>query len=119
MIDQDGRLIHIDFGFIFDISPAKDMKFESAGFKLTLEMVEIMGGTPQSPLYKWFVDLVVRGFLCIREHQQEILALVEPMLISSLKCFKPNSLTNLKGRFFSDRSSRQAADAMIAIINDA
>jgi hypothetical protein len=39
MIDQFGHVIHIDFGFIFDISPAKNMKFESAGFKLTLEMV--------------------------------------------------------------------------------
>jgi hypothetical protein len=119
MIDQDGRLIHIDFGFIFDISPAKDMKFESAAFKLTLEMVEIMGGSPSSPLYKWFVDLVIRGFLCIREHQQEILSLVEPMLISSLKCFKPNSLHNLKQRFFPQASQRQAADMMVEIINDA
>ena len=39
MIDADGHVVHIDFGFIFDISPAKDLKFEKAGFKLTLEVL--------------------------------------------------------------------------------
>lgn len=36
LIDNLGHIIHIDFGFIFDISPAGNMKFESANFKLTM-----------------------------------------------------------------------------------
>ena len=35
LIDKDGHLVHIDFGFIFEISPAHNMKFENANFKLT------------------------------------------------------------------------------------
>jgi len=35
LIDAYGHIVHIDFGFIFDISPAHNMKFESANFKLT------------------------------------------------------------------------------------
>lgn len=81
-------MIHIDFGFVFEISPARDMKFESAGFKLTLEMVEIMGGSMEHPLYQWFQSLVVRGFLAVREHINDFVALVEPMLGSGIKCFK-------------------------------
>lgn len=53
MIDDAGHLVHIDFGFLFDISPAHDMKFESAAFKFTLEMLELMGGTQDNELYYW------------------------------------------------------------------
>ena len=45
LIDESGHLIHIDFGFIFDWSPGKDMKFESAAFKLTQEFIDILGGS--------------------------------------------------------------------------
>lgn len=36
LIDESGHIVHIDFGFIFDISPANNMKFENAEFKLTM-----------------------------------------------------------------------------------
>lgn len=34
LISENGHIIHIDFGFIFDISPGKNMKFEKPEFKL-------------------------------------------------------------------------------------
>jgi phosphatidylinositol 4-kinase A len=43
MIDDAGHIIHIDFGFCFDIAPG-GVRFERAPFKLTSEMVAVMGG---------------------------------------------------------------------------
>lgn len=36
MITQEGRILHIDFGFLFDFSPGRDLRLETAPFKLTL-----------------------------------------------------------------------------------
>ena len=44
MIDDAGHIIHIDFGFCFDIAPG-GVRFERAPFKLTSEMVAVMSGT--------------------------------------------------------------------------
>lgn len=44
LMDDWGHIIHIDFGFIFDWSPGKDMGFESADFKFTKEFIDILGG---------------------------------------------------------------------------
>lgn len=43
MLDYVGHIIHIDFGFIFTLSPG-NVSFESAPFKLTKEYVELMEG---------------------------------------------------------------------------
>ncbi|KAI9887006.1 MAG: phosphatidylinositol-4- kinase [Watsoniomyces obsoletus] len=42
MIDEDGHILHIDFGFCFDIAPG-GIRFERAPFKLTSEMIAVMG----------------------------------------------------------------------------
>merc|ERR1719373_42523 len=98
MIDNEGHLIHIDFGFIFDISPGGNLKFEKADFKMTTEMVQLLGGA-SSPLYFWFKELVIRGFLAVRERKDEFNNLAALMSHSSLPCFLPGTLNNLGNRF--------------------
>lgn len=44
MIDIEGHIMHIDFGFYLSNAPGKGVKFESAPFKLTEEQVEVLGG---------------------------------------------------------------------------
>lgn len=34
MVDEFGHVIHIDFGFVIDISPGNNWRFEKAEFKL-------------------------------------------------------------------------------------
>lgn len=98
LIDSDGHVVHIDFGYIFDIAPG-GVKFELSPFKLTKEMVEIMGGR-DSQDYKLFMDLCIRGFLVCRPYADQIVQMVEMMLDSGLPCFKKSvTIAALRSRF--------------------
>lgn len=44
LLDNEGHLVHIDFGFLLSNAPGRGIKFESAPFKLTNEFVEVLGG---------------------------------------------------------------------------
>lgn len=65
MLDDDGHIVHIDFGFILDIAPGGGY-FEVSPFKLTTEMVQVMGGSQAVQQYKWFCELVIKAFLASR-----------------------------------------------------
>ena len=41
LVDAEGHIIHIDFGYILSNSPGKNLGFESSPFKLTDEFVEV------------------------------------------------------------------------------
>ena len=41
LLDAEGHIIHIDFGFILSCSPGSNFGFESSPFKLTHEFVEV------------------------------------------------------------------------------
>ncbi len=59
--------MHIDFGFILEISPGGNMGFESAAFKLSHEMTQLLdpGGARNSAHFRLFEELVVRGYLAV------------------------------------------------------
>lgn len=67
MINDEGYVVHIDFGFILDIAPG-GINFESSPFKLTTEMIEVMGGRMEMQPYVWFCELCVKAFLAARYH---------------------------------------------------
>ena len=118
LIDKKGHLIHIDFGFIFDISPGGNMKFEKAEFKLTKEMIQIMGGN-NSEAYKTFVDLTVKAFLACRDNMNKLLDPVVLMFSSGLDCFRDNSINNFIDRFKLELNEEEAVKYMKDIIETA
>lgn len=77
MLDSEGHLIHIDFGFILSLSP-RNLGFETSPFKLTLELVEVMGGLG-SDMFEYFKILILQGLVAARKHHDKILSLVEIM----------------------------------------
>ncbi|RNF21588.1 putative phosphatidylinositol 4-kinase alpha [Trypanosoma cruzi] len=136
MIDAHGHLVHIDFGFLFDFSPGGDINFESSPFKLTAEMVQLMGcpvghgnGTVQShslskalvdpEAYNLFRDLTVRCYLAVRQYARQICVLVELMLGSGLPCFKPRkTIRDLAWRLSMQMSEVEAAEFMLRLISE-
>jgi len=115
MIDEAGHILHIDFGFCFDIAPG-GIKFERAPFKLTTEMVSVMGGNVESQSFHWFEELCIKAFLVSRQHVEKLVHTVVLMLDSGLPCFKPETIQHFRDRFVLDKSEREAADFMKDLI---
>ncbi|PKS11831.1 hypothetical protein jhhlp_001125 [Lomentospora prolificans] len=109
MIDDAGHIIHIDFGFCFDIAPG-GIRFERAPFKLTSEMVAVMGGNTEHQSFKWFEELCVKAFLASRQYCEKLSQIVLLMMDSGLPCFKPESVKHFEERFVLEKSEREAAD---------
>ncbi|CAO0794100.1 unnamed protein product [Mucor circinelloides] len=117
MLDDDGHIIHIDFGFIFDIAPG-GIGFESSPFKLTAEMIQVMGGGSEEQAFKQFSELVIKAYLASRPYAELIMQLVSLMLQSGLPCFKGETIKRMRTRFQLDKTDRAAADFMLMRIKD-
>ena len=122
MVDNTGKIIHIDFGYIFGISPGGNMGFESAAFKLSYEMTELLdpGNTRKSVHFIRFQELCVKGYLAARTVADSIVATVEMMLPSKLPCFsRGDPILSLRERFHLEMSDQEAAKFMESLIHDA
>ncbi|CCW59653.1 unnamed protein product [Phytomonas sp. EM1] len=135
LIDAEGHVVHIDFGFLFDSSPGGDINFESSPFKLTTEMVQLIGkdvgfksNLRSSSLAKALIDperyilfkeQVIRCYLAVRQYSAEICTLVELMLHSGLPCFKPpKTISDLKRRLAVNKGEIEAAHFMRCQIHE-
>ena len=106
--------MHIDFGFILTISPGGNLGFETASFKMSHEMTQLLDprGDRRSPSYLRFCHLAAQGYLVARQHRASILALFAAMSASGLPCFgHGRPLEGLAARLQPDLSDRQAAQA--------
>ncbi|KAJ6490589.1 hypothetical protein C8R47DRAFT_1122870 [Mycena vitilis] len=118
MIDGEGHIVHIDFGFLFDIGPG-GVKFEPHSFKLNHEMVLLMGGR-YSQGYQLFQHLTVKAFLAIRPHAEQLISTVQLMLDTGLPSFKGEpTIKRLRDRYALGLNERQAAEWMMSVIRNA
>lgn len=122
LFDNVGRLVHIDFGFILETSPGGNMRFESAHFKLSHEMTQLLdpSGAMKSDTWNQFLRLCVKGYLAARRHMEGIITTVSLMLDSGLPCFsRGDPIGNLRKRFHPEMSEREAANFMTHVCKDA
>ncbi|KAK5118344.1 hypothetical protein LTR62_002857 [Meristemomyces frigidus] len=127
LIDSDGHVIHIDFGFMLSNSPG-NMGFEAAPFKLTAEYLELLGLLPTTatttttadanPAFTLFKDLMKEAFQALRREAERITTLVELMgRESRMACFgTPGTaawvqvVAALRARFVLERSEAGARE---------
>jgi phosphatidylinositol 4-kinase len=104
-----------DFGFCFDIAPG-GIKFERAPFKLTSEMVAVMGHSTASQPYHWFEELTIKAFLASRQYTEKLVHIVQLMMDSGLPCFIPQTIQHFRERFVLEKTEREAADFMRELV---
>ncbi|XP_041843662.1 phosphatidylinositol 4-kinase beta isoform X2 [Melanotaenia boesemani] len=107
LLDADGHIIHIDFGFILSSSP-RNLGFETSAFKLTSEFVDVMGG-PDGDMFNYYKMLMLQGLIAARKHMDRVLQIVEIMQQGSqLPCFHGSStMRGLKERFHMSLTEEQ------------
>ncbi|XP_031280794.1 phosphatidylinositol 4-kinase beta 1-like [Pistacia vera] len=121
LLDEEGHIIHIDFGFMLSNSPG-GVNFESAPFKLTRELLEVMDsdaeGVP-SEFFDYFKVLCIQGFLTCRKHAERIILLVEMLQDSGFPCFKggPRTIQNLRKRFHLSQTEEQCVSLVLSLIS--
>lgn len=96
LLDSEGHIIHVDFGFMLSAAPGgKALQrlggFEhSRGFKLTSELMEVIGSPSQKP-FEVFREDVQKGLLAVRHDAEELLALLQLSLLGleneRMNCF--------------------------------
>jgi len=94
MLCEDGSIVHIDFGFLFGQAPGKDkipntnFSMERAEFKVTSEMVEVIGGL-ESQNWRDYISMMADGLKAARHHKDTLISLVEIMgYKSNFPCFQ-------------------------------
>ncbi|KAM4736702.1 phosphatidylinositol 4-kinase beta-like isoform 1-T1 [Anableps anableps] len=107
LLDAEGHIIHIDFGFILSSSP-RNLGFETSAFKLTAEFVDVMGG-PDGDMFNYYKMLMLQGLIAARKHMDRVLQIVEIMQQGSqLPCFHGSStMRGLKERFHMSLTEEQ------------
>eukprot|EP01004_Peranema_trichophorum_P009739 NODE_8487_length_673_cov_33.763636_g7863_i0.p1 GENE.NODE_8487_length_673_cov_33.763636_g7863_i0~~NODE_8487_length_673_cov_33.763636_g7863_i0.p1 ORF type:complete len:175 (-),score=41.55 NODE_8487_length_673_cov_33.763636_g7863_i0:147-641(-) len=90
MLCSDGRMFHVDFGFVFGKDPRP--KVFAAPIRLSKDMVVAMGGF-DSPLFAQFQDLAVSGYLILRKNARFVLHMLALMGDCDMPCTMTRKLS--------------------------
>ncbi|GJQ10367.1 hypothetical protein GpartN1_g2158.t1 [Galdieria partita] len=122
LIDSEGHIIHIDFGFLLSNSPGGNFEFEKSPFKLSAELVQVMGGV-HSAAFRQFRKLCVQGYVECCHHRDKIVLMVDMFYSGNenLPCFTSGRdavIENLRKRFMPGHTRLQRAQRMMRLIDE-
>ncbi|KAJ3437614.1 phosphatidylinositol 3-kinase catalytic subunit type [Anaeramoeba flamelloides] len=108
MVSPNGRLLHIDFGYILGHDP----KPFPPPMKLCKEMIVAMGGM-KSKQYLYLKKLCGEAYIILRKHSRLIINLLTLMIdanIPDIAIDPKNSITKMQERFRLDLNKNQAIE---------
>jgi phosphatidylinositol 4-kinase len=122
MIDSEGHILHIDFGFMLSIAPGGSFSVETAPFKLTEEMVEVLGGL-DSPLFAEFITAFTKGFIALQSNAENIVSALQVLSQnSSFPCFAGKQVNviidKFRGRFRTELTVNDAVKHCLDLITN-
>eukprot|EP00512_Aurantiochytrium_limacinum_P012812 CAMPEP_0171588038 /NCGR_PEP_ID=MMETSP0961-20121227/13808_1 /TAXON_ID=87120 /ORGANISM="Aurantiochytrium limacinum, Strain ATCCMYA-1381" /LENGTH=879 /DNA_ID=CAMNT_0012146655 /DNA_START=326 /DNA_END=2965 /DNA_ORIENTATION=+ len=119
LLNAEGHIVHIDFGFLLTSQGPGNMNFErDVPFKITSEFVQLLDG-PDSALFRRFRTLCCKAFLAARQRREQFILMIEMMLSNDadLDCFQAGgeeTIRQLNERFQVGKSTA----ACISFVND-
>jgi phosphatidylinositol 3-kinase len=117
LLTTDGRLFHVDFGYIM----GRDPKPFPPPMKLCKEMVDGMGGA-NSVYYKNFVSKCCQAYSILRRHSKLLMSLLRLASDANIKDFKEQdaelALLKVQQKLQSDSSDAKAEQDFVALINE-
>ncbi len=117
MIQPEGNLFHIDFGYILGADPKP---LAPPPFRFSKEMMEAMGGV-DSPDYKRFRMYCCQAYTILRKRAQLILNLLNLMVdagIEELSNDPRGTLSGVEEKFRLDLTDEQAENFFLSLIDD-
>ena len=123
LLDYNGKIIHIDFGFALGISPG-NLNFENAPFKITEDYINILGGI-DSEIFVYFKSLFMKGLIAVKKYYkyfENILRLMFDGLFRNINCFEGKEIDeiveNMKKKFFLNLNEKDYNKIVDDIINE-
>ena len=123
LLDYNGKIIHIDFGFALGISPG-NLNFENAPFKITQDYIQIMGGI-DGEMFIYFKSLFMKGLIAIKKYYkyfENILRIMYNGLFRNINCFEGKEIEeiieNMKKKFFLNLNENDYYKIVDDIINE-
>jgi phosphatidylinositol 3-kinase len=117
LLTTDGRLFHVDFGYIL----GRDPKPFPPPMKLCKEMVDGMGGA-SSPYYKNFVSKCCQAYSILRRHSKLLISLLRLAADANIKDFREQdpevAILKVQQKLQVEATDAKAEQDFVSLINE-